>query len=134
MLVVPVEIKKSEIHGTGVFALNAIKEGTVVWLFDHLDQRWDGWAVEHMDPRLMNFVKQRGYVNQRKEVVLCADEAQFMNFPLRGEKANLCLGGVLEGEYTLLADVDIPAGTELTVPPESDADYERKIASYELGP
>jgi hypothetical protein len=66
-------------------------------------------------------------------VVICVDEAQFLNFPRVGESANLCLGGLQDGEHLLLAAVDIPAGTELTVPPESDTDYARKMKSYEPG-
>jgi hypothetical protein len=127
MLTLPVEIKRSEIHGYGVFATCDIHEGAVVWMFDPIDLRWPAWAVENWEPRLKNYAKQRGYVNHKGQLVLCIDEAQFLNFPRNGEKANLRLGGLQDGEYLLLADIDIPAGTELTVPPESDSDYERKI-------
>lgn len=133
MLTVPVEIRKSEIHGCGVFAAKDIRKGDVVWMFDHLDQRWPGYTVEYWEPRLRAYAEQRGYVNKRGEVVICVDEAQFLNFPRIGETANLCLGGTQDGEDILLAAVDIPAGTELTVPPESDADYARKMKSYESG-
>jgi hypothetical protein len=127
MLTVPVEIKRSEIHGYGVFAACDIHEGAVVWMFDPIDRRWPAWTVENWEPRLKDYAKQRGYVNHKGELVLCIDEAQFLNFPRNGEKANLRLGGLQDGEYLLLADVDIPAGTELTVPPESDADCARKM-------
>lgn len=133
MLVVPVEIGKSEIHGSGVFALKDIRQGAVVWMFDHLEQRWPAWVVEKWEKRLQDYAMQRGYINQRAELVLCVDEAQFLNFPMAGEKANLRLGGLQDGEYLLLAAVDILAGTELTVPPESDADFARKMKSYESG-
>ena len=130
MLVVPVEIRKSEIHGQGVFALRDIKAGSVIWIFDHLDQRWDRWVVENFEDRLMNFVQERGYVNHKNQVVLPSDEAQFLNFPPRDQAANLRLGGLMDGEYCLIAELDIQAGTELTVPPNSDADYERKMARH----
>lgn len=133
MLTVPVEIRKSEIHGCGVFTVKDLRKGDVVWMFDHVDQRCTGWAAEKWESRLRAYAEQRGYVNERGEVVLCVDEAQFLNFPRVGEAANLCLGGKQDGEYLLLAAVDIPAGSELTVPPESDADYARKMKSYESG-
>jgi len=133
MLTVPVEIRKSEIHGQGVFAAIDIYQGQVVWMFDHVDQRWPAWIVENWERKLRDYAKQRGYLNQSNELVLCIDEAQFLNFPRRGEEANLRLGGVQEREYILIAAVDIAAGTELTVPPESDADYERKMISHESG-
>jgi hypothetical protein len=40
------------------------------------------------------------------------------------------LGGLQDKEYLLLAAVDILAGEELTVPPESDAVYLRKMEAY----
>ena len=128
MLTVPVEIKKSEIHGYGVFAVSDIHEGTVVWMYDRLDQRYSAFALEHAEKRIQNYVMQRGYINRRAEFVLCIDEAQFLNFPRPGETANLRLGGLQDDEYLLIANVDIPVGTELTVPLESDADAARKLS------
>jgi uncharacterized protein len=131
MLTVPVEIKKSAIHGFGVFARNDIKNGTIIWMFDPgLDQRIPELVVENSDERKRNYILQRGYVNPKNAevVVLCIDEAQFMNFPAHGEEANIKLGGLQDGEQLLIAAQDIAAGTELTVPPSSDADFYRKIS------
>ena len=136
MLTVPVEIKKSAIHGYGVFATQDIRKDTVVWMFDpSLDRRVTQFALKFAEPRTQAFIRQRGYVNHDslQEIVLCADEAQFLNFPSPDQTANLCLGGIQDREHMLLAAVDIKAGQELTVPPESDADYERKMKSYGAG-
>lgn len=133
MLTVSVEIKKSPIHGCGVFAVKDIRKGAVVWMFDPVDHRTPASALKFWEPRLRAYAEQRGYVNEQGDTVLCIDEGQFLNFPRLGETANLCLGGKQDGEYMLLAAVDIPAGTELTVPPESDLDYARKMKSYESG-
>lgn len=133
MLTIPVEIRKSEIHGYGVFAVHDIRRGAVVWQFHPgLDRRVSEIAVKFCEPRAKLFILQRGYINPAapEEIVLCMDEAQFLNFPRPDQPANLCLGGLLDGEYMLLAAVDIPAGDELTVPPESDADYLRKMEAY----
>ena len=136
MLTVPVEIKKSAIHGVGVFAKTEIKKGTVVWMFTPgLDQRVSLLVTEYSDKRKRHYIMQRGYINPKNPemVVLCIDEAQFLNFPAAGEEANIWLGGVQDDEHLLIAAEDIPAGTELTVLRESDADYQRKLSTYEPG-
>lgn len=134
MLTIPVEIRKSEIHGYGVFATNDIRRGDVVWMFHPgLDRRVSETAVKFCEPRAKAFILQRGYINPKApdEIVLCVDEAQFLNFPRPDQPANLCLGGLQDGEHMLLAAVDIPVGDELTVPPESDADFHRKMEAYD---
>jgi len=62
------------------------------------------------------------------DLILCGDEAQFLNFPVPPEEFNVELGGTVDGQDILVARRDINAGEELTVPPESDGDYERKLA------
>jgi SET domain-containing protein len=131
MLIVPVEIKKSAIHGFGVFAKTDIKKGTVVWMFEPgLDQRIPKLVVENSSQRKRDYIMERGYVNPKNPemVVLCIDAAQFLNFPADGTEANIWLGGLQDGEQILIAAEDISAGTELTVPTESDADFERKMS------
>jgi hypothetical protein len=136
MLTIPVEIRKSEIHGYGVFALTDIRRDAVVWMFHPgLDRRISELAIKFCEPRAQLFIRQRGYINPKipEEIVLCMDEAQFLNFPRSDQPANLCLGGVQDGEHMLLAAIDIPAGDELTVPPESDADYQKKMEAHGAG-
>ena len=133
MLTVPIEIKKSQIHGYGVFAVKPIRKDTVVWMFQPgLDLRMSLFAVKFAQPKVRDYIWQRGYINPKspQQIVLCIDEAQFLNFPPPEQTANLTLGGVQDGEHMLLAAVDILAGEELTVPAESDADYDRKLKEY----
>ena len=129
MMTVPVKVRESKIHDTGVFAAEDITKGAVVWMFTPgLDLILSGYTVNHAEPRMQAFVMQRGYISLKKNHwVVCTDEAQFLNFPTKGEKANIELGGVQDGENMLLAARDISAGEELLVPPESDADYHRKM-------
>lgn len=133
MLTIPVEIKKSDIHGYGIFAVDDIRRGAVVWQFHPgLDRSVNEYAVKYCEPVAQAFIRQRGYINPAApdQIVLCMDEAQFMNFPRPDQPANLELGGLQDGEHMLLAAIDIPAGDELTVPPESDLDYQRKMEAY----
>lgn len=130
MMMVPVTVGKSAIHGMGIFAVSPIRAGTVIWEYTPgLDRQVSHYAVNFGDPRIISYIKQRGYVNpDRLQVwVICVDEAQFWNFPKRGEPANTKLGGLLDGEYLILAARDIEANEEITIPPESDADYSRKM-------
>jgi SET domain-containing protein len=130
MLMIPVEVRKSEIHGQGIFALHDIRESAVIWQFEPgLDRRVSLFAIKHTEPRMREYIMERGYINphQPDQFVLCLDAAQFLNFAPIGQKPNLALGGIQDGEHILLAAVDISAGTELTVPPESDLDFERKL-------
>lgn len=134
MLVVPVEIRKSEIHGYGIFALEDIRHGTVIWQFTPgLDRVTSIFAIRNAEPRVRDYVMERGFINPQEpdEVVICVDEAQFCNFPKPSDLANTELGGVIDGQNLLLAAEDIMAGTEITVPPESDLDYSRKMKQHE---
>lgn len=133
MMKVPVEIKRSKIHGYGVFALGEIKKGEVVWsygrLFDHV-------IPQHVLVRAPKAEQQkllvRGYRNPHgtEETVMCGDEAQFMNFPPVGGEPNVIVSGVIDGFDILVAAHDIPIGEELLVEPVSDLDYTIKILGY----
>ena len=128
------EVRKSEIHGTGVFAVTKIHQDQVVWSYEPgLDREISDYMVRYGDPAVRDYIRERGYINPKepKVWVLCIDFAAWLNFPKRGESANLCLGGILDGEYLLLAAREIQPGEELTVPPESDLDYERKMSQHE---
>ena len=104
-----------------------------MWMFSPgLDRRISVEAHKFLEPRARDFILQRGYINPGApdEIVLCIDESQFLNFPPPSQPANLQLGGIQDGEHILLAAHDISAGEELTVPIESDADYQRKMEAY----
>jgi SET domain-containing protein len=128
MMTIPVEISLSTIAGQGVFALRPIKAGWVIWQFNpSLDQKTASALLKYAEEPVREFVMNRGYLNERDEWVVCVDEAQFMNFPNPGESANTKLGGKQDGEFMLVTARDIEPGEEITVPPESDKDYTRKM-------
>lgn len=130
MMRVPVTVGKSAIHGMGIFAIAPIRKGTVLWEFESgLDRQVSEYSVNYGEQRVYGFIRERGYINplRPKVWIICVDEAQFWNFPKRDEPANCELGGLVDGEYLILAARDIEANEELTIPPESDLDYERKM-------
>jgi len=125
MMTIPVYVGHSKIHGQGVFARERVRAGTVVWQFHpSLEQKIDKVVLNYSEPTVGRFVMERGYLNPSDQWILCIDEAQFLNF---AQPANTKLGGKQDGEYLLLAVTDIEPGQEITVPPESDCDYERKM-------
>lgn len=131
MMMVPVEIKKSEIHGMGIFAIAPIHKGQVLWMYSPaVDREFPEYAIKFAEPRTQTFIMERGYLNAEKHRwILPVDEGQFWNFPKRNEEANTVMGSDLDGEKVVTASRDIEVGEELLVPPESDADYIRKMES-----
>jgi hypothetical protein len=129
MMMIPVEIRKSEIHGLGIFAVEPIRKGQVLWEFTPgLDRKVSDYAVEFAEPRKRAFIMERGYLNPKNSHwVICFDEGQFWNFPRNGDQANCVLGSELDGENLIIAACDIAAGQELTICPESDGDCKRKM-------
>lgn len=133
MMKVPVEVAKSRIHGYGVFALGAIRKGEVVWsysrLFDHVvPQHVLVRASKEEQKKLMA----RGFRNPHgtEEIVMCGDEAQFLNFPPLEQEPNVIVSGWIDGFDILIAAGDIAPGDELLVEPVSDLDYSIKILGY----
>lgn len=130
MMRIQVSVGKSAIHGLGIFAVSPIKQGAVIWEYEPgLDHLFSEYAVTQSEKRIADFIRQRGYINpdNPQKWILPCDEAQWWNFPNREEPANTMLGGILDGEHLILAARNIEAGEELTIPPESDADFERKM-------
>jgi len=131
MMTVPVEVKRSAIHGLGIFALSEIRKGQVVWQFTPgMDRALSDYAVRYTEDLVRNFIMERGYLNPKKpQWIVCIDEAQFWNFPPDGVPANCVLGGEQDGENLIIAERDIAAGEELTICHQSDGDYDRKMKS-----
>lgn len=131
MMTVRCKVADSPIHGQGVFAVEDISKGTKIWEYSRVFDRIIMFHVrKRATPAEQDKLMERCYLNPDypDDVVMCGDEAQFLNFPVPPEEANIELGGVVDGQDLLVAKRDIKAGEELTVPPESDADYERKLA------
>jgi hypothetical protein len=108
MLRVKAYIAPSGIHGTGLFAGEAIPKGTVLWGFDSpIDQRFTPADVKPMSPAMKTFLARYAYC-ERGTLVLCGDHARFMN---HSPEPNC--GNDPERRYTL-ALRDIQEGEELT--------------------
>lgn len=127
MLHVLTKIAPSEIHGLGVFAADAIKSGRVVWQYNmFLDTSFEESELPKLPECQQINLRKHCYINPEQPgvLVICADDARFINF---SEKANLIFGDKTLGEDDLIAARDIEAGEELTVFPETDLDFCRKM-------
>lgn len=129
MLLVKTTIQPSEIHGIGCFAAENIADGSIVWRFDYPDQKIPLFRANNLPQVASDAVLRYCYVNPNalNFVVLCFDDARFMNF---SESPNLSIerdiSELFEGK--LIANREIQAGEELTVGVDTDADSERKLA------
>lgn len=114
MLLVPVQLAPSPVHGLGVFAAIPIPRGTPVWRFT------PGFDLD-LDPSLLDTLTadQRavmlhfGYIDSRlRRFILCADNTRFMN---HSSSPNLAPDFSLEPHGVDIAVRDIAMGEELTV-------------------
>lgn len=108
MFLVPTVLRRSGIHGHGVFAVHDIPAGTRVWEFtDSVDWRIPADDLAAFPEPWQAGLRRYCYMEPDGQYVLCGDNAKFMN---HSESPN-CDDS---GQTFTIAIVDIPAGTELT--------------------
>ena len=113
MLQVRTEVRPSSIHGQGLFALERICEGEVVWSFDPTIDRISVAASGHFSWRTAH-----GYVTP-------GDDAKFIN---HSQTPNL---STTPGLAPVIAARDIEAGEELTESYTYDLDWPTYAAKLE---
>jgi len=111
MLLFDTELRASRIHGTGVFLLEPVKEGDVIWRFDsRIDRVYSDHELDELPPRMREFL--RVYSTWHAEAglwVLCGDNGRHFN---HSDTPNTISKGIAFGDD--IAAYDLPAGTELT--------------------
>ena len=126
MLVIPVRLKPSPIHGLGVFSVDAVAAGAVVSRFV---PRFDvEYAVEELlavggvEREYLRHYSYRSRFTGR--YILPGDHDRFMN---HADAANVGMNP--DGSYTCIALRDIAAGEELTCDYRTfDAEWRLKLA------
>jgi hypothetical protein len=111
---VNIEVKRSQVHGSGVFATEPISAGTKVWQFDPSMHVCDRWSLAKLAPSALSQALHAGYVHEPSGLfVWYADGMQFMNHGDRGQ-ANVGLDywPELEDDH-VVALRDIAPGEEL---------------------
>jgi uncharacterized protein len=114
VLLVPVRFGPSRIHGLGVFAVDPIPRGTMVWRFTpgfDLDQ--DPAMIDSLPPPARSSLLHYGYIDPRlKRYILCCDDARFIN---HSETPSLRSDFTGERHGVDIAVHDIAPGEELTL-------------------
>lgn len=111
MMLFDTELKVSPIHGIGVFLLEPVKAGDVVWRFDsRIDRVYSDLELEELPKKLRQFLRIYSTLHAESGLwVLCGDNGRHFN---HSDTPNTLSQGIAFGE-DVAAD-DLPIGTELT--------------------
>jgi Proteins containing SET domain len=111
MLMVRTELRPSSIHGIGVFLLEDVKEGQLVWRFDsRIDRVFADSEFEEMPEGLHDFLKVYSTFHEDSGLwVLCGDNGRHFN---HSDQPNTISLGIAFGDD--VAASDLAEGTELT--------------------
>lgn len=112
MLLINTTVKKSNIHGNGLFTLEDIKKGQIVWKFDPIfDKIWSISQVDGFPEHIKNFIYTYGWLDKedKNNWRLSVDNERFVN---HSDNPNL---NTLNSDcFCAIANIDIKNGTELT--------------------
>jgi hypothetical protein len=111
MMMVETELRPSPIHGTGVFLLEPVKRGQVVWRFDsRIDRVYADYELQGMPERLRHFLGVYSTYHEASGLwVLCGDNGRHFNHL---DEPNTTSLGIGFGDD--IAAEDLPVGEELT--------------------
>jgi uncharacterized protein len=111
MLMVDTELRPSAIHGTGVFLLEPVRAGQLIWRFDsRIDRVFSDDELDEMPESLQLFLRTYSTFHADLKLwVLCGDNGRHFN---HSEAPNTRSMGIAFGDD--VAAADMAAGTELT--------------------
>jgi len=111
MMLVDTELRTSGIHGIGVFLLQPVRKGDVVWQYDsRVDRVYSPEEIASLPDHIRRFLDI--YSTWHEQVglwVLCGDNGRHFN---HSDTPNTISDGIAFGRD--IAAADLPAGTELT--------------------
>lgn len=93
--------------GYGVVATKFIPKGTITWVQDELDQKFEPSEVKEMHPEVQKMIDKYAFRNSDGNFVLCWDLAKYVNHSFKSN----CLSTAYDFE---LAIRDINPGEQLT--------------------
>ena len=114
MLLVPVTVDRSSIHGMGIFASQLIRGNTRIWQFTPgFDLDLDPSALEQQPNHFRATMLHYGYIDHRRNrFILCCDDYRFIN---HSNAPNVRVDPTQDFYGVDFAARDIEAGEELTV-------------------
>jgi uncharacterized protein len=114
MLLIPVKLDRSSIHGLGIFAVTPIARGTQVWQFTpgfdlDIDPRELERHPKHFQEKMLHY----GYIDPRlNRLILCCDDYRFVN---HSGTPTLYIDTTANRYGTDFAARNIEVGEELTI-------------------
>ncbi|HEY8572795.1 SET domain-containing protein [Phenylobacterium sp.] len=123
MMMVETELRPSPIHGLGVFLLEPVKKGDLVWRFDsRIDRVYAPEEVASLPAHMQSFLETYSTWHETAGVfVLCGDNGRYFN---HSEEPSTVSDGPAFG--TDRAARDLAAGEELTSDYRTICDHVRK--------
>ena len=111
MMMVETELRPSSIHGIGVFLVEPVSAGQLIWRFDsRVDRIFSDAELKEMPERLQTYLRTYSTLHAGLKLwVLCGDNGRHFNHSNQPNTRSL---GVAFGDY--VAADDLPVGTELT--------------------
>jgi len=111
MMMVETELKPSPIHGIGVFLLQPVRKGDLIWRFDsRIDRVYTEDEIATVPDHVQRFLRTYSTWHATTGLwVLCGDNGRHFN---HSEAPSTVSDGISFG--TDVAAEDLPAGSELT--------------------
>lgn len=111
MLMVETELRQSDIHGTGVFLLEPVRKGDLVWRFDsRIDRVYSEDEISGLPAHMQRFLRTYSTWHETSQLwILCGDNGRHFN---HSDTPNTLSLGAGFGDD--VAAQDLPAGVELT--------------------
>jgi len=124
MMMVETELRASSIHGIGVFLLEPVRAGQLIWRFDsRIDRVFSDAEIREMPERLQQYLHTYSTLHRDLQLwVLCGDNGRHFN---HSETPNTRSLGIAFGDD--VAAYDLNAGAELT------SDYRTICDAMRLG-
>lgn len=118
MYLIPVEVRKSQIDGDGVFTTTDIKQGTVVWQFtDGHDKKMTKEEFEALDESTRTALGHTAYISPTTDMWVMPpedDPACYTNHDPNSHNMSVVFDRSMSDEPLFTANRDIKSGEELT--------------------
>jgi uncharacterized protein len=126
MMVVETELRPSTIHGIGVFLLEPVRRGDLLWQYDsRIDRVYSEYELVSLPDQAQRFLRTYCTFHQGSSLwVLCGDNGRHFN---HSDRPNTVSDGIAFGRDH--AAEDLPIGTELTSDYTTICDHARQMGA-----
>ena len=131
-MVVETEVRPSSIHGLGVFLLEPVKRGGLIWRFDsRIDCVYSEAEIDSLPPAVQRYLRTYSTWHEQTGLyVLCGDNGRFFN---HSDTPNTVSDAISFGEDRAVRDLAV--GEELTSDYRTICDAVRRNGhAFELTP